>query len=285
MTEQLADISARIRGTRQLEAVVNAMKGIAAARAHFARTQVETVDNYASTISGALASAIARGRTGHQGAKASDPKKRGLLIFCAEQGFAGAFSERVLDSVADTTDPKTVFLIGTRGLAIARARGMTPKWASTMPSHSQGIPKLADETTNAIYRSVTDGMIDCLNVVYTRWNSGRPALARQQLFPLDLSDLPIAVGQQPMMQLPIDTLIDSLGRNYFHALLCKIALHAFAAENEVRMETMSAAGSQIEGELETLEATLRRTRQEAITAEIIELSTGASSRPNANVGV
>ncbi len=43
------------------------------------------------------------------------------------------------------------------------------------------------------------------------------------------------------------------------------------------MEAMTAAGSQIARELETFQATLRRVRQEAITAEIIELGTGAAS--------
>ena len=50
MTERLADISARIDGIRQLGAVVNAMKGIAAARARTARSQIEAVDSYAATV-------------------------------------------------------------------------------------------------------------------------------------------------------------------------------------------------------------------------------------------
>ncbi|MFT5061979.1 MAG: F-type H+-transporting ATPase subunit gamma, partial [Polaromonas sp.] len=58
MTERLADISARIEGIRQLGAVVNAMKGIAAARAHVARTQVIAVDSYATSISAAMAQII-----------------------------------------------------------------------------------------------------------------------------------------------------------------------------------------------------------------------------------
>ena len=57
MTERLADISARIDGIRQLGAVVNAMRGIAAARAQQARSQLIAVDSYAATI------AVAIGRT------------------------------------------------------------------------------------------------------------------------------------------------------------------------------------------------------------------------------
>jgi F-type H+-transporting ATPase subunit gamma len=80
-----------------------------------------------------------------------------------------------------------------------------------------------------------------------------------------------------LIQLPKATLIDALGQDYFNAQVCRAALHAFAAENEARMQSMTSAGSQIARELETFQATLRRVRQEAITAEIIELSTGAAS--------
>ena len=277
MTDRLADISARIEGIRQLGSVVNAMKGIAAARAHVARTQVATVDSYAATIAAAMANVIgANFAVSGEGPRQS-PEKLGLLVFCAEQGFAGAFSERVLDSVEDFAGSASLFLIGTRGLSVATARGITPHWTAALPSHTPGIPKLADGITTAIYGAVAQGRIDRLDVVYTGWTSGRPELRRKCLFPLDLADLPPPLGDRPLVQVCGRSLRDRLGQDYFHALICKAALHAFAAENEARMEAMSSAGSQIERELKAFQAKLRRVRQEAITAEIIELGTGAAA--------
>ena len=274
MTERLADISARIDGIRELGAVVNAMKGIAAARAHAARTQVHAVDSYAATIAAAMSRVLMQdGAT----QRASDGDRQGLLVFCAEQGFAGAFSERVLDRIATATAPDCMFLIGTRGLSIATARGITPQWSAALPSHTPGIPKLADRITTAIYAAVAEQRIDNLDVLFTGWTSGRPAVVRQRLFPINLADLPVADADQPLMQLQPDTLIAALGQDYFYAQVCKAALHAFAAENEARMEAMASAGSQINRELDEFEALLRRVRQEAITAEIIELGTGATT--------
>ena len=276
MTERLADISARIESIGQLGAVVNAMKGIAAARAHVARTQVEAVDSYAATIAAVMASALAA-ETIPAGNPRTAPGRAGLLLFCAEQGFAGAFSERVLDSIGAKLDPKTLFLIGTRGLSIAAVRGIVPAWNAAMPSHTHGIPKLADSITKAIYGAVGAGSIDSLDVIFTGQVAGRPVVMRQTLFPIDLSALPKPAFENPLMQLPVGALIESLGSDYFHALVCRTALHAFAAENDARLEAMAAAGSQIARELETFQATLRRVRQEAITAEIIELGTGAAA--------
>jgi F-type H+-transporting ATPase subunit gamma len=102
---------------------------------------------------------------------------------------------------------------------------------------------------------------------------------RKTLFPIDAAELPPVTSERPLVQLALDELFDTLGMDYVHAEICRAALHAFAAENEARLEAMSAAGSQIEHELETFNATLRRIRQEAITAEIIELGAPRHPRP------
>lgn len=274
MTERLADISARIERIRELGAVVNAMKGVAAARAHGAQAQLSAVDDYAGIITTAMTCLLGGGSPG----EASGPGRRpGLLVFCAEQGFAGAFSERVLDSIDRMPPAEALFLIGTRGQSVAALRGVTAGWGAALPSHTPGLPRLADRITTEIYRALSEARIDCLDVVFTTWKGGRPAVVRERLFPIALTLAPGTSGHPPLTHLPDATLLAALGQEYFNAQVCKAALHAFAAENEARMQAMSSAGSQIARELDSLEATLRRVRQEAITAEIIELGSGAAA--------
>jgi F-type H+-transporting ATPase subunit gamma len=87
------------------------------------------------------------------------------------------------------------------------------------------------------------------------------------------------------VNLPPETLLSGLAADYPHAELCKAALHAFAAENEARMETMASADSEIEKQLSALQATQRLVRQEEITAEIIELASGeTASRTDSRIG-
>ncbi len=62
-----------------------------------------------------------------------------------------------------------------------------------------------------------------------------------------------------------------------HAQLCRAGLHAFAAENEARMEAMQAARSQVERQLASLQAMQRTVRQEEITEEVIELAAGETA--------
>ena len=60
---------------------------------------------------------------------ASARQSRGLILFCAEQGFAGTFSERVLDA-APTKSASMNLIVGTRGAAIASERGIKPDWSA-----------------------------------------------------------------------------------------------------------------------------------------------------------
>ncbi len=284
MTERLADVSARIDGIRQLGAVVNAMKGIAAARARTARAEIEAIDSYTATIAAAMSSVL--GPAGLTSPSAPDGDqaegRTGLLVFCAEQGFAGAFSERVLDSIDDDLSATSLFLIGTRGLSIATARGLAPVWSAPMSSHTPAIPKLADGIAKAIFRALDAGRFERMDMIHAGWEAGQSQIVRTVLLPIDLSDLPPPEATRPLTQLSTDALINSLSGDYLHAQVCKAALHAFAAENEARMEAMSAASSQITRELGEFEATLRRVRQEAITAEIIELGTGVATARDAS---
>lgn len=281
MTERLSDITARIDGIRQLGAVVNAMRGIAAARAQQARTQLAAVDGYALTIAAAIAQAVSFLPLEQQDGRRRSTRPA-LVLFCAEQGFAGAFSERVLDAASADLSTSELFLIGTRGTTTAAERNVDAIWKSAMPSHSLGIPKLADRMAEALYARIATGEIDALDAIFSHWQPGHGIrIERRRLFPLDMTAFPRPTnGDIPLLDLPPAALLTDLTADYMHAQLCNAALHAFAAENEARMEAMASARHQIERQLSSLQATQRTVRQEEITAEIIELAAGeTASRP------
>jgi len=278
MTERLANIGARIDGIRQLGAVVNAMRGIAAARAQQARSQLIAVDSYAATIAIAIGQALSLVpfATPPVARKSTRPA---LVLFGAEQGFAGAFSERVLDAVGADLATSELFLIGTRGGAVAAQRQVTAGWKSAMPSHSLGLPKLADRIAEALYARVASGEIDGLDAVFSQWQPGHGTrVERRRLFPFDMTAFPRGTNAgAPLLNLAPKALLSELTADYMHAQLCNAALHAFAAENEARMEAMASARQQIERQLSSLRATQRIVRQEEITAEIIELAAGETA--------
>ena len=271
MTERLADIGLRITGMRQLGSVVNAMRGIAASRAQQARNQLTAVDAYAGIIAAAI------GRT-QPLLPADPPTPEGppaLVLFCAEQGFAGAFSERMLNAAAGTP-AKDMFLIGTRGRSAAAERGIEPAWTHAMPSHTAGTPRLADSIVEALAANTGYSSVD---VLYTDWQpTAGVSTTRRRILPFDPANFPPPrSASPPLLNLSPASLLAGLTIEYLHGQLCSAALHAYAAENEARMEAMAAAHTQIERQLSDLESTRRMVRQEDITAEIIELAAGESA--------
>jgi len=278
MTERLSDIGARIHGIRQLGAVVNAMRGIAAARAQQAHSQLIAVDGYAATIASAIGRSLALIPSARRRA-ARKPTRPALVLFCAEQGFAGAFSERILDSAGGDLAKSDLFLVGTRGAGLAAERGVAAHWKSALPSHSAGVPKFADRIAEALYSRIATGEIDRLDAIFSEWQPGHGTrVNRRRLFPFDMARFPQPLdANAPLLNLTPAALLSELTADYLHAQLCNAALHALAAENEARLEAMTAARSQIERQLSELRATQRHVRQEEITAEIIELASGETA--------
>ena len=279
MTERLAEIGARIDGMRQLGAVVNAMRGIAAARAQRSRTESGAVEAFSALVADAIGQVLALRRNDEAYARGSGTARQALVAFCAEQGFAGAFSEHVLDIVRTDFPAAELYLVGTRGLALATEQGLAATLHAAMPARSVDISRLADHIAEALYEDMATGEVDRIDVVFNRWEPGHGVCVdRRRLFPLDPACFrrPGEAGT-PLLQLTPEALLVELTGSYVHAQLCDAALHAFVAENEARMAAMAAAHGEVDRHLAELQALQRVVRQEEITAEIIELVGGRFS--------
>ena len=147
-----------------------------------------------------------------------------------------------------------------------------------MPATSAGIPALAERIATALYERIAAQEIDSLDAVYARF---RPAEAvhveQRRLFPLfDPAAFPTKTrGNPPLLNLAPRILLREVTADYVHAELMQAALQSFAAENEARMATMTAAHRHIEQQLQQLERGRQLVRQNEITAEIVELAAGA----------
>jgi F-type H+-transporting ATPase subunit gamma len=97
----------------------------------------------------------------------------------------------------------------------------------------------------------------------------------QRLLPLDEGRFATnSAGVPPLVTLFPDLLLASLAEEYVYAALCEAAMHAFVAENEARAAAMLRARGKVQEMLVALHLSENRVRQEAITAEIVELAAG-----------
>ena len=277
MVGRLAQVSAQIQNVRQLEAVVTAMRGIAASRAQRGRALLAGIDAYSAVVSRAIGQAMTLLPADHWPGHRS--RRVGLILFCAEQGFAGAFSERILDHAAADLADATIFLIGTRGQAAARERGLDPVWTAPMATHADAVSSLANDIADALYEHVADGAPSAIQMIVPRSSSaGDVRIERHSLLPLDLASFAGPLEKMPpLTTLAPEALLERLTAEYVYARLCEAAMHAFAAENQARMMTMTAARNNIETRLAALAQREQQLRQDEITSEIVELAAGAEA--------
>ncbi len=282
MSGKLSDVEKRIGTVHQLDAVISAMRGIAAARVHEAHGRLDGVRAYASVVGAAIGEALAlpcetadteapdRGRGG-----------RILIVLCAEQGFAGSFSERVLDKAVQLlkTESAELLLVGSRGAMIATERNLSFGWSAPMVVHAEEAPALANRITDALYDRLQAGRARRVTAVYAEPGpSGVVEVVERVLLPFDFTRFhvhPTAIA--PIVTLPAERLLAELAGEYVYAELCEAVMLSYAAENEARMQAMIAARRNVESKLGQLVGTYRTLRQEEITAQIIELSVGTTS--------
>ena len=174
MSAEFTEVTTRLDSVRQLRAVVTTMRGIAAARAQDGRAKLPAIRTYGEIVSAALADVaglspyipapVAGGRlAGH----------RGIILFCAEHGFAGAFSERVLEAALTLAPDASLFVVGSRGVIAAQERRTRPTLSIHMASHAGAVTTTARRVAEALYDRFITVELDRVDIVLMRSDPGR----------------------------------------------------------------------------------------------------------------
>ncbi|HEX2943389.1 MAG TPA: FoF1 ATP synthase subunit gamma [Rhodopila sp.] len=279
MTERLAEATRRIENVQQLGVVVTAMRGISASRIQQAHGLLRGVRAHAAVIGRAIGRALPL-VPDQQTPTVAHPTRSGMVLFTAEQGFAGAFSDRMLEAARrdQNCEKRDIFLVGTRGYSLAREHGLQPFWNAAMVPHANLVPGLANRIADGLYAWLAGPLGHRVDVIVPTWSATMGVVAdRRSLLPFDFRRFAITPsGQAPLTTLPPPVLLARLAEEYIFAELCDAALTAFAAENEARVATMLSAKGSLDTMLSGLQALERHIRQEEITAEIVELASNTA---------
>jgi F-type H+-transporting ATPase subunit gamma len=276
MTDRLAEVSARLQAVRQVAAVVNAMRGMAGSRAQQARTLSPAAQAYAEVACRATAQAVQlEGQEATEASRQDCEASPLLIVFGAEQGFAGGFSDRVLE-VAGRHSEAEWLVVGARTALLASERGRQLLWKTSLPARAAALPATAAAVAEALYEAIARKISARVDMVVPVWTGGVGIRVEcRALLPLGTAVL-AAVGKAarlpPLVTLTPAVLLTRVTEEYVYARICEAAVEAYVAENEARATAMAAAHSKIETQLAALQLLEHRVRQEAITAEVVELA-------------
>lgn len=278
MADRLSDISSQIQNVRQLNGVVTAIRGIAGSRAQRGRSLLAGIEAYSAVVSRAIGEALKLLPAEALFPPSHGRAKRGLILFCAEQGFAGAFSERVFEAAGADVEASVNVVVGTRGSTVASERRIKAEWSMAMTTRVDGVPDFANTLSEALYRYLARDTLVAVDILFPRSVAGSVRVDRHSLLPIDYSRF---AGQKdqapPLITLAPDLLLEHLTAEYIYAQLCEAAMHALVAENQARMIAMLAAKNNTDAKLASLTRREQQLRQEEITTEIVELAAGAEA--------
>lgn len=275
MSERGAEVHARLATMNELEEVLGAMRGMAAARIQQGERAQTAAREYADRIGAAFASLTCEAGSDLP----DDPPGRGgevlVVALCTERGFVGALNERTLRAATEPPPPWQICIVGARGQALAREQGLTATYIGSMPSHLGGIGDTADQIGSLILErsKSVDGL--SVQIVHPkRTATGSIVIERCRLLPIDLPESRRPNALPPITTLPTPILMAQIAGEYLHARLFEFVAESFAAANAASLEVLQAAHTHLEDMLVDLRRSENVLRQDEITAEVLEVITG-----------
>ena len=289
----LKALKGRIASVKSTQKITKAMKMVAAAKLRRAQTAAEAGRPYATRLEGVMASLASRVTVGPESPKllaGTGRDQTHLLVVCtSDRGLAGAFNSNIVRAARKKADDliregKTVYfyLVGRKGRAVI-AR-LFPKQIVHQYDTS-GIKQVSFADAQAIAGEIIErfdnGEFDVAHLFYARFQS---ALVQepvaQQIIPVSVPEqaeasegATAAVEYEPDEEEILAALLPrNVGVQIFRAML-----ENAASEQGSRMTAMDNATRNAGDMINRLSIQYNRTRQAAITTELVEIISGAEA--------
>lgn len=286
----LLDFRRRIRSVKNTQQITRAMKFVSAARLRRAQEAALAARPFAKELLRVLRSTMARIESPQHPLLAHRPEERILvLVLAGERGLAGAFNTNILKEAMKLFQSKrgkkiVVIPVGKKGRDALRKAGMefAGEYVNVLARVDFGV---AREIANLITSLYTEEKIDAVYAVFSEFkNVIAPNLVTEKLLPVEKfepseeTEAEAAAGQiDYIYEEPAEQILDLLLPRYVETQVLRTLLESSAAEHAARMTAMEAATKNAGDVIEALTLYMNKVRQAAITKEIIEIVSGASS--------
>ena len=276
---RLSKIQSHIASMDELLDIVGAMRSLAGMRVQESQHALPGIRSYADSMATAIGSALLL--MPQPVTEAHQRRGRCAAILCmAEHGFVGGFNERMLEAAEATLNASDMlFVLGSRGAALAYERGREMAWTRPMATRLAGAPDAVNSLTNELYARIARGEIARVEVMFARYRQGAASMIEHRLLlPLDTASLAAKSARQvPLHNLAPRPLLEELIADYVFALLTEAAVESIASENAARFAAMESAHDNVSKKLAGLQENARQARQTEITSELLDLMTGAEA--------
>ncbi len=280
----LLDFRRRIRSVKNTQQITRAMKFVAAARLRRAQESALAARPYAQELARLLRSIMGRIDEPQHPLLAVRPEERVLVIvLTGERGLAGAFNTNILKKAnevfrANKGKKLSVIPVGKKGRDALKRAGL--EFAAEFINVLAKVEfSTAREIANLVTELYKKEVIDAVHIVFSEFKSVISAnLAVEKLLPVEKMEAAGSESQSDYVyEQPAEKLLDRLLPRYVETQVLRAMLESSAAEYAARMTAMESATKNAGEVIQGLTLHMNKVRQAAITREIIEIVSGASS--------
>lgn len=282
----LRDIRSRIVGVEKTQKIVSAMKMVAAAKLARAQSAIRAARPYADKLREVLASVAAGADAdAHPLLAGRDPvRKLDLVLFTSDRGLCGAFNANMIKQAVariaerePQTESISLIPIGRKGAEhFAKIGFSVPRqWIDI----SRATPEVGSEIARYLMGRFVEGEADETILVYGEFQSAlRQVPTEVVLLPVkpEASEIETTSGTHEI-EPNSEELLGKLVPGAVEFGVFRSFLESDASEHGARMTAMDSATSNTEDLIRTLKLDYNKERQAAITAEILEIVSGAEA--------
>lgn len=288
----LKSLKVRITSVKSTQKITKAMKMVAAAKLRRAQEAAEAGRPYAERLASVMSSLGAKVQIGPQSSKllagTGSDQVHLLVVATSERGLAGAFNTNIVRAARRKAEEliaagKTVkfYLVGKKGRAII-ARAFPDQIVHQVDlTHVKNVQfSDAGAIADDLVRRFDAGEYDIAHLFYAKFQSALVQLpVGQQIIPVPLTPANGNDADNSVVEYEPDEeaiLADLLPRNVAVQIFRGLLENA-ASEQGSRMTAMDNATRNAGDMINKLTITYNRTRQAAITKELIEIISGAEA--------
>ncbi len=279
------DLTRRIRSVKGTQQITKAMKMVAASKLRRAQEAVTNARPYADTLSKVLANVAARTEESHPLLERRSSGRSWLVVISSDKGLCGSFNANMLRQIekrikaGDWRDVELI-AIGRKASDYFRVRDfpVAHEERETMNQLSAADgPRLGA----MFMKAFTSGQVDEVWIAYNKFVSVlRQEITIEQLLPIQPPEAdPNAEdsGTDYLYEPDAGGLLAALLPAYVETEIQRVLYDSAAAEQASRMTSMGAATKNAGEMIDALTMLYNRTRQAAITKELIEIVSGAQA--------
>uniref|UniRef100_UPI003FD77D3D F0F1 ATP synthase subunit gamma n=1 Tax=Alloprevotella sp. TaxID=1872471 RepID=UPI003FD77D3D len=286
----LKEVKTRIASVNSTRKITSAMKMVASSKLHHAQLAIERMRPYERQLSHIMSTFVGsmEGEIDTPYAGEREVKRVAIVLYTSNSSLCGGFNANVIKAFnrkveayrQQGIDIVSVYPLGKKAYDAVVKAGFTPSadYAALLdhPSYEKAAQVAAE-----IMESYAEGEIDRADLIYYHFKSaGSQILTEEEFLPIKLQtaddDSTSHTTQLDFIVEPSkEEVISQLVPKSLHLKLFTALLDSLASEHAARVMAMQVATDNADELLRELTLTYNKTRQQAITNELLDIVGGS----------